>query len=433
MPLDTQKAVCDHIEDSLQFLIYSVPHAIIPGGFHIKNDPACDTAYYDSRGGQIVFSTALAGMISKLPISDDGKSNMCQVVLIHEAKHAALTRYWPKMTQGPIAMVVNHLEDWRINRTSLGAIGGIFADAATSLDDALGVWRDEKSGGAKELKKQEGKGSMSEGKRYTDFISSMWTAALNPDRFEADIYYSFEQLEDGPAKEALAKTIPLMLSSYSSVPENGLDTHGIVKSSLEAVRTYHEIIELTDDILFHNRFEELIEAMKKGGYTSSDEIADRLEKYITGDKSKQTPQKQEKTGQQPNGSKAVEGQESQDKGQPSENGEPAESDQGTLGESAKKQPNSGGNQDRSEKTDEGGSDETSGDPTDGSKGGDGQEAQDKGQPGGNGKSENGKNGEKSNGGQPGNTSGADGDGSPSGDGEKGEGGESADGEDAQGH
>ena len=316
MELKTEANVIDHISE-LEFLVYAVPFAKIPGGFHVKDDPACDTAYHDPTKGKIVFTKALAGMIARLSKSSETKSDMCRAVIIHEAKHAALTRYWPEMRQGPINMVINHLEDWRINRTAVSELP-YFRTAAEELNVALANWRKEKSEGENEGKPQKELSGFSEGKIFIDFIADHWAAALNAPRFSADISYAFARMPEGDAKEAVAECLPHMLAAYDSIPSHGFDGAGVVRASLEATKAYHAIIEITDRVLFHKRFEELEKALKKAGYTSPEEIADRLKGHTQDSKPKQSGGQQSPKSQQGEEKGKEQGQQGEGKGQQGE-------------------------------------------------------------------------------------------------------------------
>ena len=75
-----------------------------------------DTAWFDPRSRQIVFTHTLADSIFKLIEAHEEQDSIARMVFMHEGLHSSQTRFWPQFSNNSAGFIINHLEDWRINR-----------------------------------------------------------------------------------------------------------------------------------------------------------------------------------------------------------------------------------------------------------------------------------------------------------------------------
>jgi hypothetical protein len=275
----------DKILNKFHYLTIAIPNSRV-AGFFVTDKGHGDTAYYEMRSKQIVFTRGLVDNIAKNAHEEKPRDNMARTVIIHESLHSAQTLFWPK-TRCPIsAMLVNHLEDWRLNRMATRQFP-YFKESAEGLDAIL---RKSRAGGGK------GEGPVGE---FVEMISSLWTSALNPQMFPYELDAGIRHLKTPEARAAAGRAKEFLLGAYNAQPSNLSDAFAASAASKVALENYWGLLRELDELTQRKLIEQIISKAIKEKLSPQD-VADKVSKGM-GDNQGEQPDRggnQQGQGQQ---------------------------------------------------------------------------------------------------------------------------------------
>jgi hypothetical protein len=234
--VDSLDELRTELTDIARTEIHSVPRAIDRvTDVQLVPDGRSDTAYYDLIRKRIVFTEALGETLVEAPLSKDAKRACAAAVIAHEAFHAAWTRYWPAYRNPLASQVINHLEDWRIDR------------AAVTFDPSrAGAFRkffnliSEKRG---EAEQAHGTVDIPPHREFLDFWTSLWVPSLYPKSFR-DHYTAAASRIEHPRARAFAEEIePYALACYEAQPDDPFDFISLKEASRDWVASANIIAD----------------------------------------------------------------------------------------------------------------------------------------------------------------------------------------------
>ena len=307
-----QEQIVSKIKTNWHLVMYGIPLANISAFKVIKGGAMGDTAWFRRDNKEIVFTEELAKTISDTKTTDLQQEFMCKVALAHESAHSARTRFWPKIKVNSAAIwMVNHLEDWRINRPLSNPKGSFpfFRDAATMLNDALAN-TDKRKEVEEKMKKDELGDSTSAVKEFSKFWGALWVPALSPVTFEATYDNLVEQMQDDEAVEVAMACKSHVMKSYNAQARDSGSHTDLIDASLRMVKAAEKIIEITDKIYKHKKVDEFLETLSN----KAEDIKKAIEKELKERKDRKDKKEEIKEKMKKDKEKEEKGKKPDDKG-----------------------------------------------------------------------------------------------------------------------
>ncbi len=265
-PKRTKEAVAleDKVLNKFHYLTIAIPNSRV-AGFFVSDKGHGDTAYYDMRSKQIVFMRGLIDNIANNSPEEGRRDNMARTVIIHESLHSAQTLFWPK-TRCPISsMLINHLEDWRLNRMATRQFP-YFKDSAEGLDSIL---RSSRKG---QVEDGADKGAVGE---FVTMVSNLWTSALSPQMFPYELEAGIRHLKNPEAKAAAVRAKEFLLGAYHAQPSNLSDAFAASAASKVALENYWGLLRELDELTQRKLIEKIINKALQSKM-SPQEVADKV-------------------------------------------------------------------------------------------------------------------------------------------------------------
>ena len=277
------------ILSKFHYLTIAIPNSRV-SGFFVSSKAAGDTAYYDMQSKQIVFTRALVDNIASHEAEETLTDNMARSVIIHEALHSAQTLFWPKIRCPVSSMLINHLEDWRLNRMASKQFP-YFKRSAEVLNGILAKSRNSE-------KTEEDKGAVGE---FVETIAGLWVNALDPSTFQYDLDIAIRKMRNPEAKKAAEQSKEYLVGAYNAIPNNLSDPFSASAASRVALENYWNFLKTVDELTQRKLIEDILNKAKQMGLSPED-LADRIQKQNKQERGKSEAGKdQQREGQQGQG------------------------------------------------------------------------------------------------------------------------------------
>jgi len=231
---------------------YAIPLSNI-SSVQVIDDPMGDTAWYNQLNAQITFTIALARTIFNRVATQADQEAVAKGTYKHEGLHSAQTRFWPKMDNAEAGWIVNHLEDWRINRMPVARDPG-YKRAMLLLNTILTASRKEEGFAPKAVK--------GPAPAFSAFWDSLWAKALSPISFSVDYDRSLETIANPYAKEVAKRAKEPAMRAYEAQPRDIGNFDQVVYASLQCVKAAHDLMDTLDPIYHFRKLEELTRQLK---------------------------------------------------------------------------------------------------------------------------------------------------------------------------
>lgn len=240
------------IASELFWSAYAIPLSNI-SSVQVIEHPAGDTAWYNQLTSRITFTIQLARTIFDRVITQADQEAVAKMVFKHEGLHSAQTRFWPKMDNEEAGWIVNHLEDWRINRMPVARDPG-YKPTALLLDAIL---TDSRREGGYAPKAANGPAPA-----FSAFWNSLWVKALSPISFSVDYDRSLETIANPYAKAVAKRAKEPAMRAYEAQPRDTGNLDQVVYASLQFVKAAHDLLDTLDPIYHFRKLEELTQQLK---------------------------------------------------------------------------------------------------------------------------------------------------------------------------